>query len=337
MILSKAQQVNLTAGIAVEFRLDVAAGGTIMTWYTEDATERLYSTQGRSLSESNAMGVVQPPSKEPESSSGGTPPSAGIVRAAGINSLGNVASRILGLVREAVVAGTFGASGSTSAFDAVSSVPKMVYELLVGGMLSAALVPVLSEYAASERQDELQRVLSILLSLGSAVLLVVVVVLELGARWVAPLLVGGFDAQLLATATLLVRLIVPSIIIYGLSGIIQAYHYARKRFIYPSMGAPAHNLGLILVVLLLARRFDIASLSLAVREQVAARGLRTMVAASQTDDYVGYVHLPPEYQRLDTKDKAALWMGVYENGMAFGGRGMGLALLQAFEEAFARV
>lgn len=193
-----------------------------------------------------------------------TPSSAGIVRAAGINSVGNVASRILGLVREAVVAGLFGASGYTSAFDAVSAVPKMVYELLVGGMLSAALVPVLSEYAAREQQEELHRALSVLLSLGGLILLLVTVILELGAQWVAPLLVGGFDAQLLATATLLVRLIVPSIIVYGLSGIIQAYHYARKRFVYPSLGAPAHNLGLILGVLLLARRFDIASLSLAV-------------------------------------------------------------------------
>ncbi len=214
------------------------------------------------------MEIGQFSSEGPEVAPGGTAgsasPSTGIVRAAGINSLGNVASRILGLVREAVVAGIFGASGYTSAFDAVSSVPKMVYELLVGGMLSAALVPVLSEYATGEQQDELQRILSVLLSLGGLVLLIVVVLLELGARWVAPLLVGGFDAQLLATATLLVRLIVPSIIIYGLSGIIQAYHYARKRFVYPSMGAPAHNLGLILGVLLLARRFDIASLSLAV-------------------------------------------------------------------------
>ena len=80
-----------------------------------------------------------------------------------------------------------------------------------------------------------------------------VVLLELGAPWIAPLLVGGFDAELLATATLLVRLIVPSILIYGLSGILQAYHYARKRFVYPAMGAPAHNLGVIVAVLLLAR------------------------------------------------------------------------------------
>ena len=192
------------------------------------------------------------------------PAARGIARAAGINSLGNVASRAFGLVREAVIAGTFGASGVTSAFDAVSGVPKMVYELLVGGMLSAALIPVLSEYASDEGQGELERILSILLSLGAVVLLAVTVVLEVTAPWIAPILVGGFDPQLLATATLLVRLIVPAVLIYGLSGILQAYHYARQDFVYPAMGAPAHNLGVIVAVVLLAGRLDIASLSVGI-------------------------------------------------------------------------
>jgi putative peptidoglycan lipid II flippase len=141
--------------------------------------------------------------------------SSNIARAAGINALGNVGSRVLGLVRESVIAGIFGASGATSAFDAISSVPKMVYELLVGGMLSAALVPVLSEYATDERKGELDRILSILLTLTGAVMIGVVILLEAGAAWVAPLLVGGFDADLLRTATHLTQIIVPSILIYA--------------------------------------------------------------------------------------------------------------------------
>lgn len=190
-----------------------------------------------------------------------------IARAAGINSLGNVASRLLGVLRESVISGRFGASGATSAFDAVSAVPKMVYELLVGGMLSAALVPVLSEYTdddSPERRAELDEVMSILLTLSVVVFVVVTAALLVGAPWLAPLLVGGFDAQLLQTATVLLRLIVPSILIYGISGMLQAYHYARQAFAYPSMGAPAHNLGIIVAVLLLSRRFDIQSLSLSI-------------------------------------------------------------------------
>lgn len=190
--------------------------------------------------------------------------SVGIARAAGINSLGNVLSRILGLVREAVISSTFGVSGGTSAFDAVSSVPTMVYELLVGGMLSAALVPVFSEYASEEGKEELDRVLSIFLSLGGVVLISVVILLELTAPWIAVLLVGGFDAPLRDTATMLVRIIIPAILIYGLSGILQAYHYARERFVPPAMGAPAHNLGVIVAVVLLAGRLDIASLSVGI-------------------------------------------------------------------------
>ena len=190
--------------------------------------------------------------------------SSSIARAAGINSLGNVASRVLGLVRESVGATLFGATGATSAFSAVSTVPKMVYELLIGGMLSAALVPVLSEYATAERREELEQILSILLSLAGIVLVVVVLLLELGAPWIAPILVGGFDPALLATTTRLLRLIVPAIMIYGFSGILQAYHYSRKRFVYPAMGAPAHNLGVILAVVLLAGKLDIASLSVGI-------------------------------------------------------------------------
>ncbi|MBC7236648.1 MAG: murein biosynthesis integral membrane protein MurJ [Chloroflexi bacterium] len=217
-------------------------------------------------------GVTGAPSSEPPLGDGipGVAPVreeagavAGLVRAAGINSLGNVASRALGLVRESVIAGIFGASGATSAFDAVSGVPKMVYELLIGGMLSAALVPVLSEYAGADRR-ELDEALSTLLSLAVVVLLAVVLVLELAAPWIAPLLVGGFDAELLATATVLARIIVPAILIYGFSGILQAYHYARRRFVYPAIGAPAHNLGVIMAVVLLAGKLNIASLSVGI-------------------------------------------------------------------------
>jgi putative peptidoglycan lipid II flippase len=61
-----------------------------------------------------------------------------------------------------------------------------------------------------------------------------------------------------------VRIIVPAILIYGLSGILQAYHYARQDFFHPAMGAPAHNLGVIVAVALLAGKLDIASLSVGI-------------------------------------------------------------------------
>ncbi len=66
-------------------------------------------------------------------------------------SVGNIASRVIGVAREAVIAGMFGRGPDVAAFTAASAVPTILYDLLVNGAISAALVPVLSSYA---EQDE---------------------------------------------------------------------------------------------------------------------------------------------------------------------------------------
>ena len=78
------------------------------------------------------------------------PPLGGIARAAALITLGNLLSRLLGLARESVVAGLFGTSVVTSAITTAATVPTMLYDLIVGGAVSAALIPVFAQYAASE-------------------------------------------------------------------------------------------------------------------------------------------------------------------------------------------
>jgi hypothetical protein len=80
-----------------------------------------------------------------------------------------------------------------------------------------------------------------------------------------------------------------------------------------------------------------AGVGLAARQAIAARGWRTAVTASHTDDYLGYVHLPAEYQQFETVDREAMWNSIYENAMAFGGRGMGEELLGALGRALAEL
>ena len=96
----------------------------------------------------------------------GSTAGAGIARAAGIVSLGNVLSSVLGLVREVVKSHLFGASGRVSAYNVAATVPTMLYDLLVGGLVSSALVPTFSEVAARKDRAELWRLLSLLLSVG---------------------------------------------------------------------------------------------------------------------------------------------------------------------------
>src|SRR5262249_31055805 len=62
--------------------------------------------------------------------------------------LGNVVSRVLGLVRGQTIGALYGVSAQADVFNASTRVPSMVYDLLIGGAITAALVPVFSEYAA---------------------------------------------------------------------------------------------------------------------------------------------------------------------------------------------
>jgi putative peptidoglycan lipid II flippase len=193
------------------------------------------------------------------------PPAAeGIAKAAGILSLGNVASRTLGLVRETVKAYLFGASPYVSAFEVAAIVPTMIYDLLIGGLLSAALVPVFSDYASPQKRQELWHIFSIVVSLVVVILSLIVILLELFAPQVAWLLGGGFDAQFQAVTTRMIRIILPAVLFFGLSGMVTGLLYTLKRFTYPAFGAAIYNAGIITCALLFADRVNIYSLALGI-------------------------------------------------------------------------
>lgn len=201
--------------------------------------------------------------------SSASPPStptgrSGIAQAAGIIALGSIVSRVLGLVREQLIAYLFGASGLVSAFGVAAIVPKMIYELLVGGLLSAALVPVFSQVAELEGRPALWALFSRVVSLAAIVLGVIVLLLEALAPQVAWLLGGGFEPELQIALAQMIRMIAPAVLFLGLSGVVTGLLYTLKRFTYPAFGAAVFNLGIIATVLLLAGRMDAFSLALGV-------------------------------------------------------------------------
>ncbi len=157
---------------------------------------------------------------------------------------------MLGVARESVIAGSFGRGSVVDAFTAASTLPTLLYDLLVSGAISAALVPVFSEYAEGD-ELEFWRVVS---SVGNLALLVITLVTAL-LIWQAPLavvvLAGGFSPEIRDQATLMVRLLLPAVIFMGLSGLITALLYARQRFLLPAFTTSAYNLGIIAGALLL--------------------------------------------------------------------------------------
>ena len=186
--------------------------------------------------------------------------SAALAVSAGIVGLGNIASRVIGLARDTITSWYFGSRGELSAFNLAARVPTMIYDLLVGGMLSAALVPVLSEYARPERRSELARVASAILTLIALLMAGIVLLLELFAAPVAGILGDFGDPSLQQTLEICLRILSPAVLLFGLTGGAMGLLYALKRFSYTAAGGAVFNLGIVIAAPLLANRIGVYAL-----------------------------------------------------------------------------
>ncbi len=194
---------------------------------------------------------------------------------------GNVVSRLLGMVREIVIADLFGGGHLVDAFRVASNVFAIVYDMLVSGSISAAMVPVFSEYSRPKERHELRAAVGNLLALVAILLGVVIVALELLASPLVWLLAGGFDEGTHELAVLLVRLVLPGVLFMSVGAVLMSAHYALRRFLFPAFAAPALNLAVIAVALLLAHRIGISSLALGM--SLGALGLLLWQAAGLRD------------------------------------------------------
>ena len=186
-----------------------------------------------------------------------------IARAASITAIGNISSRIVGLIAVTVRTYYFGNSQAASAFELASNIPTIFNDLLAGGMLSSALVPTFSGYAADEHNVEKRAhfgaLLGALIGLATVGLTALVGVLWLLAQPLAALITGGQN-QDIGLLTTLLRLTIPAVIFMNLSGIVTAALFARHRFAYTAFTATAFNVVMIVCTALFEQRLGPAAL-----------------------------------------------------------------------------
>ena len=190
----------------------------------------------------------------------GSRPLPSMAAAALLIALGGVLSRLVGLVREPIIAYYFGRGVQVDAFQIAWTVPSTVYDLLIAGAVSAALVPVFSEYAEGE-PDEFWRIVSGVLTIALAALTALAAL----AVWQAPALVAlqtpPDQTELRTIATPLMRLLMPAVLLMGISGLATAVLHAQRRFLLPAFVMVVFNLGMVLGMVLLHERLGVTSLA----------------------------------------------------------------------------
>jgi putative peptidoglycan lipid II flippase len=167
--------------------------------------------------------------------------------------VGNIASRVLGLAREIVKSNLYGASPLLGAYTVAALVPMTLFNLITGGeMVSSSLVPVFSDYASKEKRAELWQVASTVLSLATAVLIIIIIFVELFTEqfaWLAG--ARNFSEPELYQITVdLMRLATPAVFFLSIASILTGLLFSLKRFTLPAFTGAVFN-GTIVVVALL--------------------------------------------------------------------------------------
>lgn len=182
-----------------------------------------------------------------------------IMGAAALIGLFGLASRILGLVRDRILASSFGASG-LDVYYAAFEVPDLLYSFLVVGAISTAFIPVFADYYARDR-NEAWRVAGGVFALFSVVFTVLAAVAIVFAPQLVRLVVPGFDPVRQAAAVELARIMFLSPVLFGLANVLSSELQYFRRFFVVSAAPVLYNLGIIVGALVFVPRMGTVGLA----------------------------------------------------------------------------
>jgi len=189
-----------------------------------------------------------------------------VIKAAGVVGAATLLSRILGYIRDAVIAWYFGAGLNSDAFIAAFRIPNLLRKLLGEGSISNAFVPVLTDYLAKDGKDEAFRLARSALRIFSVILAAVsicgIVLSPLIVKIIAP---GFADAPGKISLTIvLTRIMFPYIFFIGLVALCMGVLNVFGHFATPALAPVLLNLAMIMAVFFLCPHFSQPVLGLAV-------------------------------------------------------------------------
>ena len=174
-----------------------------------------------------------------------------VIKAAGIVGAATLLSRILGYIRDAVIAWYFGAGHSSDAFIAAFRIPNLLRRLFGEGAISNAFIPVLTEYLTEEGQHEGLRLAQSALFVMSILL----VLLSIFGILLAPLIVkviapGFFESPGKMSLTItLTRIMFPYIFFIGMVALCMGILNVFGHFAAPAIAPVLLNLAMICAVI----------------------------------------------------------------------------------------
>lgn len=172
-------------------------------------------------------------------------------------------SGILGLLRDRLLAGRFGAGQNLDIYFSAFRIPDLVYGILIVGGITASFLPVFSEYFKEDKKWSAQSLefANNVLNCFLILLVLICAVLALLAPWLINFIIPGFSPENKELTVTLSRLMFLSPLFFGLSSIFSGILHYFDRFLVYSLAPILYNLGIIAGILFFVPLFGIFGLA----------------------------------------------------------------------------
>ena len=160
-------------------------------------------------------------------------------------------SQLLGLVRQRLLAGLFGASDTLGIYLASTRMPDFLFQLIIAGALSSAFIPVFSDYLAKGKEDMAYKIASTLLVLSLFIFSIFAIILFIFAPVFSKLMAPGFSESQIVLMANLMRIIIFGELLFVVGSFLSAILQSFNHFFIPGIASALYNLGIILGILLL--------------------------------------------------------------------------------------
>ena len=174
-------------------------------------------------------------------------------------------SRILGFIRDAIIARMFGAGMATDAFFVAFKLPNLLRRIFAEGAFSQAFVPILAEYRQTRSPEATQAFVQHIAGLLSFMLVIVTAIGILAAPWIIYITAPGFasSADKFELAATMLRITFPYILLISLSSLVGSVLNTYHQFSIPAFTPTFLNVSFIVFALFFTPYFDPPALALA--------------------------------------------------------------------------
>ena len=181
-----------------------------------------------------------------------------ITKAAGIMSVATFISRVLGYVKDMILAVYFGATGLSDTFFVAFRIPNLLRELFAEGSMSSAFIPVLTEYQAKNGKDEAKRLVRITFTFIMIFVGLICLIGIIFAPSIVTAIAPGFLSmpEKFSLTVLLTRVMFPFLLFISLAALIMGALNSRRVFFIPALAPAMLNVSIIVTVISLASKME---------------------------------------------------------------------------------